>query len=64
MSGFVANLRSIQKQYESWAADRRFDDLNAVMCEEQTQMSMCHPTRICDFLVWTVGAKLENGRRR
>lgn len=58
IAGFVRNLRAIQAQYEAWAVDERFSDLRTAICGKQPLMKDCHPTRICDFLVWTVGARL------
>ncbi len=58
VAGFVRNLRAIQTEYESWAADARFADVRAAISEKQPLMKNCHPTRVCDFLVWTVGARL------
>lgn len=62
IAGFVANLRHIQNQYESWARDPRFARLRKSLIAKQPRMADCHPTRVCDFLVWAAGAKLERQR--
>jgi hypothetical protein len=56
-AGFVAILQRIQEYYEAWAADRRFRDLETVLFRKQPKLKGCHPSRLCDFLVWTIGDK-------
>jgi hypothetical protein len=53
---FVANLKRIQVDYETWAADKRFRRIEQSFLQKH-RAEKCHPTRICDFLVWTIGAK-------
>lgn len=57
IAGFVTILQRIQEHYEHWAIDRRFRGLETVMFRKQPKLKDCHPTRLCDFLVWTVGDK-------
>lgn len=56
IAGFVANLQNIQSQYESWAANPRFSKIMQPLFKKNPLLQKCHPTRLCDFLVWTVGA--------
>jgi hypothetical protein len=55
IASFVTALRQIQEQYEEWAADPRFGGLETVLFRTQPKLRDCHPSRLCDFLVWTVG---------
>jgi hypothetical protein len=57
VAGFVLNLRRIQEQYEEWGSDRRFLDIETVLFRKQPKLRDCHRSRLCDFLVWTVGEK-------
>lgn len=52
---FVRNLARIQVDYESWARDPRFRRIGRAFFAKHPGVN-CHPTRICDFLVWTIGA--------
>ena len=52
---FVTILQRIQTHYEQWTTNRRFRELKAVLFRKQPKLKECHPTRLCDFLVWTVG---------
>ncbi len=56
ISGFVANLEGIRAQYEAWAASSRFKSLVRPLFQKNPNLKNCHPTRLCDFLVWTVGS--------
>jgi hypothetical protein len=51
----VGMLHRIQEQYERWAIDRRFQDLEAIVLKKQPKLKGCHRTRVCDFLAWTIG---------
>jgi len=64
IAGFVANLAHIQKHYEDWEADRRFRGLQAALVRKQPRMEKCHPNRVCDFLVWTIGANRNTLRHQ
>lgn len=55
IAGFVANLKLIQNQYEAWAADERFPELRDSVQRRQPKLKQCHPSRVCDLLVWTTG---------
>lgn len=55
IAGFVRNLQYIQANYETWAADDRFRRITTVLFDKHPRLQTCHPTRVCDFLVWTVG---------
>jgi len=55
VAGFVANLRLIEDHYEAWAADDRFLALRRAVHKKQPKLTACHPSRVCDLLVWTVG---------
>lgn len=57
ISGFIANLNRIQATYEEWSRDPRFRRLLGTMGknEDHAELLECHPNRLCDFLVWTVG---------
>lgn len=57
IAGFVANLVRIQEQYEEWAGDPRFGAIQATVFKKQPRLKDCHPSRLCDLLVWTVGSK-------
>lgn len=56
IAGFVANLRRIQAEYERWAADSRFAALRARFSRMHSGAE-CHDNRLCDFLVWKIGAE-------
>jgi hypothetical protein len=56
IAGFVANLQNIQAQYEAWSASPRFAKAMRPLFNKNPALKNCHPTRLCDFLVWTVGA--------
>jgi hypothetical protein len=53
---FIRHLNYIQGQYESWAVDSRFQSISQQLFRKQPALRGCHSSRICDFLVWTVGA--------
>lgn len=55
VAGFVSNLQRIQGHYESWATDPRFCDIKTALLRKQPKLNDCHPSRLCDFLVWTAG---------
>jgi hypothetical protein len=55
IAGFVDNLLRVQEQYESWAADPHFIRIVKPLLRKHPKLKTCHPTRLCDFLVWTVG---------
>lgn len=57
ISRFTAHLNDIQAHYQSWAADSRFGSVAQALFMKQPRLRGCHPSRICDFLVWTVGAE-------
>jgi hypothetical protein len=57
IAGFISILERIQNHYEKWAADRRFRDLKTTLLGKQPKLKDCHPSRLCDLLVWTVGKK-------
>ena len=56
IAGFVENLLRIQKEYESWAQDPHFHRIVKPLIRKHPKLGTCHSTRLCDFLVWTVGA--------
>lgn len=56
IAGFVANLQNIQTQYEAWSTNPRFAKIIQPLCKKNPSLRNCHPNRLCDFLVWTVGA--------
>jgi hypothetical protein len=56
IAGFVANLQNIQTQYEAWSANPRFAKIMQPLFKKNPALRKCHPNRLCDFLVWTVGA--------
>jgi hypothetical protein len=60
IAGLVANLRHIQDTYEAWTADARFTGLVQPLMQQNASLRTCHPTRLCDLLVWTVGARKVN----
>lgn len=55
ISGFVTNLNYIKEHYEAWTQDERFQPLLDRLCAQHPTLRECHPVRLCDFLVWTVG---------
>jgi hypothetical protein len=55
ISGFLANLNYIQKTYEAWSIDHRFTPLLKNLTARYSDLSTCHHSRLCDFLVWTIG---------
>ena len=57
IAGFVSNLCLIQADYDSWAKDKRFRPIADTLCDREPRLRRSHPTRLCDFLVWTVGAR-------
>jgi hypothetical protein len=54
---FIRHLSYLQGQHESWAGDRRFQSISQQLFLKQPALRNCHASRICDFLVWTVGAE-------
>jgi hypothetical protein len=52
-----AQLRKVRESYESWAVDPQFQPVLAILQKMQPGLAECHPSRLCDFLVWTVGDK-------
>lgn len=56
IAGFVANLQRIRDQYNAWADDPRFEQIVLPLFQKNHELRTCHPVRLCDFLVWTVGA--------
>lgn len=57
IAGFLANLARIKEQYEAWADDTRFAAIQAPVFKKQPMLKDCHPSRLCDLLVWTVGSE-------
>ena len=55
IAGFVTILQRIQTHYEQWTTSCHFRELEAVLFRKQPKLKECHPTRLCDFLIWTVG---------
>jgi len=55
--GFLANLAAIQKCYADWTKGADFHGLTAPLFQRIPDLSNCHSSRVCDFLVWTVGSK-------
>jgi hypothetical protein len=55
IAGFVSNLERIGDTYKSWAKDRRFCRIVKTLFRKHPQLKTCHPSRVCDFLVWKVG---------
>jgi hypothetical protein len=55
IAGFVANLDHIRHQYQNWCKTEQVKGLIASLQSRTPQLANCHPIRICDFLVWTVG---------
>jgi hypothetical protein len=56
IAGFLANLQRIQENYQAWATNPRFSQLTRELLSRNSALRTCHPSRLCDFLVWTVGA--------
>lgn len=56
ISGFVENLERIRTHYETWSASPRFGSIVRPLFLKNPNLRSCHKTRLCDFLVWTVGA--------
>jgi len=50
--GILAHIRS---QYEAWATEPQFMPVLATLCQIRPGLAQCHPTRLCDLLVWTTG---------
>jgi hypothetical protein len=57
IAGFVANLQRIRDYYDAWAVDPHFKRITQALFVKHPQLQTCHPSRVCDFLVWTVGDK-------
>ena len=55
ISGFIQNLGYIKESYVTWTQDPKFARLTKILFRRHPQLRKCHPIRICDFLVWTVG---------
>ena len=57
---FVENLAIIRSRYDEWSADPKFKTIVTKARQVNPRILECHPNRICDFLVWTIGnQKLE-----
>lgn len=52
---FLNHLERVEGQYKVWARDPRFESLRARLILKQPLMQDCHASRLCDFLVWTIG---------
>jgi hypothetical protein len=57
VAGFVENLQAVRERYAAWATASRFASIVQPLLERDERLRRCHPARLCDFLVWTVGAK-------
>ncbi|MCE5230218.1 hypothetical protein LLG95_11545 [bacterium] len=57
IAGFITNLDRIKNAYETWPRDPRFQKLLEILKKRtnDSELMQCHPNRLCDFLVWTVG---------
>lgn len=55
IAGFVENLTAIRRHYFAWGEAAEFQRCVSELTRQFSAMSSCHPVRICDFLVWTVG---------
>lgn len=56
IAGFVANLEHIRERYDQWSGDPRVREIVGPLLEQDQELRNCHWSRVCDFLVWTVGA--------
>jgi hypothetical protein len=56
IAGFVENILRIQTEYESWATESHFIQIVEPLIRKCPKLGTCHSIRLCDFLVWTVGA--------
>ena len=57
INGFVEQLTKIKKRYEHWAAHKPFASILDELREQLSGLAECHPSRICDLLVWSVGSQ-------
>lgn len=57
IAGFVANLNVLRATYLAWVEDPRFEDILKLAVEKTMAASELHPVRLCDLLVWTIGAQ-------
>jgi hypothetical protein len=59
ISGFLRNLAEIHRRYEAWSDDGRFAASLRGLQTIIPDLAQCHPVRICDFLVWSVGKRYK-----
>lgn len=57
ISGFLRNLAEIGRRYAVWSDDAKFAAILHGLRATVPELAQCHPVRICDFLVWSVGKK-------
>lgn len=55
IAGFIQNLDYVKERYTSWADSSKFSAVTKLLFQKHPRLQPCHPVRICDFLVWTVG---------
>jgi hypothetical protein len=56
IAGFVENLAQLRATYLAWIDDPRWQAVFAQVSEKIPAVDVLHPVRVCDLLVWTVGA--------
>lgn len=63
ISGFLRNLAEIGRRYAVWSDDAKFAAILSGLRTTVPELVQCHPVRICDFLVWSVGKKYRERER-
>lgn len=64
ISGFLQNLGEIRRRYEAWLNHEPFKKIVRHVRREFPDLKDCHPVRICDFLVWSVGKRYQTTNKR
>lgn len=57
ISGFLRNLAEVRRRYAVWSDNAKFAVILHGLRATVPGLAQCHPVRICDFLVWSVGKK-------
>lgn len=64
IAGFMQNLGEIRLRYNAWMEHGRFAATIENLRDTIPGMDDCHHIRICDFLVWWVGAHHSIDRKK
>lgn len=57
ISWFVDFLHCVTADYEAWSSNSDMQDILERFKSRDSRLRDCHPVRLIDFLVWTVGSK-------